>query len=402
MSDSGSGKPTKRDRTRAVASEVREYARGSLDVDHRDVGREAALVDGDTQAMLTWARQAWRDHAQDVVDERDDLEGDELPRDLDATDWYGRRVEQAATATLGDAVATGNVSVMEYVTGMPTYENDVSGLHTTRRVEDWLCGGHQTALVYIAALMGAGKTDLSLTFMEVVEWHYRRLRQQVREVDGLEVDDVPRPDFAANFAVDVPDSVPTEVAHIDNYDDLMDWADGGSSADVRWFVFDEASTELTAQSGANAQDVAEVFAPFVKKMRKFGIDMVVIGHDRGDVHPAVREIADFVSKPATKKARVYEGVTNRKPVGHLFDLDRVPETSWSYDTDDTAEWSWGSATDADGDLVDLDPLDTDEHREWRNERIERLYHDYDLSQSDVADVMSISQQTVSRIAGGTA
>jgi hypothetical protein len=387
--------PDRVDRSRAVASELRLYAEGALDVDHRDVGREVGLVDDDeTRGMMTWSRGAWDRHASEVLDERDDLDVD--ADRLDRTEWYQSRVELQASETVGRAVRDDDVSRMEFATGVPSYESDVSGLHTVADVEEWLTSGEQTSLIYLAGIMGSGKTDFAVSLLQIIWWHYRRLREQIASVQGASVDDVPEPDLATNFRVEATDDVDVDL--LDTFDDLDAWAAGGSSDMVRWFIFDEASSELTAQSGSNAQDVAEVMAPFVKKMRKKGVNMIVIGHDRQDVHPAIREIADFVDKRGTKKATVYEGISNRKPKGKLFDLDKIPPTDWNFDTDDLAEWSWGSALDDDGGLGEsLDPLDTDDFRDWRDERIRTLYRDYDLTQEDVAEVMDLSARRVRQV-----
>jgi len=134
-----------------------------------------------------------------------------------------------------------------------------------------------------------------------------------------------------------------------------------------------------------------MFAPFVKKMRKMGINMVVVGHDRGDIHIAIRSMADFVAKPGVKKAQVFAGVEGRNPVGHMFDLTNIPETSWGFDTDDMAEWSWGSAAEdaefagfSDNDvkkLTAIHALDV-----WR---------ETDLSQKEACETVSGENITVS-------
>lgn len=372
-----------RERERAVASELREYAGGRLDVDHQDVSPVSVLVkDPDLRDSLIFAEQTYQ---------RSKSPGEPPFWSLS---WVRDMLRPEASSTLTDAVENGKLSVMEYITGLPEWENDVSGLQTVRKLEDWLVHSEQCRLIYLAGLMGRGKTDWSLSMLETVDWVFRRLREQGAEA--------PTPRFAANFAVSTG-SDDVDCLHIDNYDDLVEWAAQGSSDDELWFIFDEASTELTAQSGKNAQKVARVFAPFVKKMRKSGVNLVVVGHDRGDVHAAIRSIADFVDKTGLKTASVYGGIEDREPTDHKFDLSHIPETSWEYDTDDVAEWSWGTAVEDDGpDVADtFDPskqsgaFTADAVREWRNSVIQTLYHDHDTSYSDIADALGVSQGTVS-------
>ena len=362
--------------------EFREYARGDLsDVDHQDVHPIAGLIeDQEVREVLIFMAENYdpRDSDGNLIDG--------LPRDFWETDFARRAIKKYATETATQAVAEDNVSQLSYITGMPSYKSDVSGLHAINQLADWLIHSEQCKLVYLAALMGRGKTDMSCLMLEVIADHYERVSRSTEE------ESVPSPEFAANFAVDAGDDA--TVRHIDNYDDLLEWGEQGSSDQERWFVFDEASTELTAQSGKNAQDVAEIFAPFVKKMRKMGINMIIIGHDKGDVHVAIRSLADYVSKPSLKSASFYAGISKREPIEHLFDLGGVPETSWTFDTDDTADWSWGSAVDDEGEPEDIGMSDEEVKREIA-ERGARLWKQTDLTQSAIADALSNEEISLS-------
>jgi len=363
--------------------EFREYARGNLDVDHHDVHPIAGLIqDDDVRDVLMFMAENYEPPRN-----ADGTIVDGFPRSFWETDFARRATKKFTTETASKAVQEDNVSQLSYITGLPSYQSDVSGLHAIEQLADWLVNSEQCKLVYLAALMGAGKTDLSCLMLEVINYNYERVAETVEEDVEL-----PRPEFAANFEVDAGDAA--TVRHIDNYDDLVEWGEQGSSDDDRWFIFDEASTELTAQSGANAQDVAEIFAPFVKKMRKMGINMVVIGHDRGDVHVAIRSLADYVDKRDLKTASFYAGISNREPIEHLFDLGGIPETSWQFDTDDTADWSWGSAVD-DGEPADLG-LSEEEVKEEIAERAARLYVQTELTQQQVANAVSNEEYSVSR------
>lgn len=306
--------------------ELREYARGELDVDHRDVHPIAGLVDDDeTAEVLAFMAENYE------PTQKDREEG--LPRSFWETEFAQKAIRQHATQKATRAVERGNLTQAAFLTGAPSYQSDVSGLHAINQLADWLVHSEQCKLVYMAALMGRGKTDLACTLLEVVHDHFRRLERAV----GGEVA-IPEPEFAANFHVEADRGA--HVEEINTERRLLEWAERGDSSQERWFVFDEASTELTAQSGKNAQKVAETMAPFVKKMRKLGINMIVIGHDKGDVHVAIRSLADFVDKTGLKSASFYAGIQNREPQGHLFDLDGIPPTSWEFDTDDMASWRW--------------------------------------------------------------
>lgn len=386
MTDDGGGERVDGETVRTFR-EARELSQGRLDVDHDDVLPTAAIVRDDAhRQLLHFMQRSW-----------DGSGSDDLPNDFWDTKFGRHALEQAGTRTMTQAVNDGNISQTSYMTGLPSYRSDVSGLHALQQLGDWLFHSEQCKLIYIAALMGRGKTDLSCLMMEVVNWQYQRIQASADEFDRVE-NELPFPEFAANFAVNATDDG-VHVEEIRTERALLDWAEGGSSDDIRWFIFDEASTELTAQSGANAQNVAETFAPFVKKMRKKGINLIVIGHDKNDVHPAVRALADYVDKPSLKSAEFYAGISNREPTGELFTVDGVPETSWEYDTDDTAEWTWMAEEDEGDGGVPMVPesevVTDDELRDMRDERMARVYDATDVSQSALADAFGVSQTTVS-------
>jgi len=362
--------------------ELREYATGRLDTPHSDVHEIAGLID-DPEARETYLFMAENYDRTIYPDEV----AKELPRRFEDTVLARRFLEKHATDTATKAIQDGNLSQVAYITGMPSYKPDVSGMHAIDQLEDWLVNSEQCKLIYCAALMGRGKTDFSLLLFEIINRHYSRLQ------DAGAVD-VPDPEFACNFHAYPDAETDAHIEEIHSYSELQEWADGGSSDDEKWFIFDEASTELTAQSGANAQDVAEVFAPFVKKMRKSGVNMIVIGHDRGDVHPAIRAIASFLDKTGTKTAEIYEGISSREPHGHLMSLSGIPETGWDYDTDDVADWTWDEEIETGGE-DDPGGISEQEWNNWRDSRIAAVYDATDLNQTEVGELFGVSQAKVS-------
>jgi hypothetical protein len=378
----------------AAFREAREYARGELDVDHHDVHPIAGLVDDEqTRRMLMWLAEVYDPTDADgqlLTDES----GEAAPRSFWDTLPAREGVRAAATEKLTAAVQQGNITQTAYLAGAPSYQSDVSGLHAINQLADWLVHSEQCKLIYLAALMGRGKTDLSLTMFEVIHDHYQRVERSLKEQGEDEAAAaVPEPEFAANFHCETPSDVDAEVREFNREQAFLEWAEQGSSADERWFIFDEASTELTAQSGANAQKVAEKMAPFVKKMRKLGINMIVIGHDKGDVHVAIRSLADFVDKQGLKSASFYAGINEREPQGHLFDLDGIPPTSWDFNTDDMATWQW---MDDEDEAEDEGMTDKEFKREVAR-RGARLWANVEgVTQGDVAEALSTGEISVSR------
>lgn len=360
----------------ATHREAREYARGRLDVEHGDVYEWSGLVhDPQVRQVLAFAKQ-----------EYEPREG--MPPRFEETEFFHAAMKKYATEAATEAIYEGNVSQTAYLSGLPSYKSDISGLHAINRLADWLVSSEQCKLIYAAALMGRGKTDFSLLLFEIIADHYARIRRHAPDA-------APRPEFATNFYARPPDDADVDVHEFHRYSEFMEWAEGGNSDMERWFIFDEASTELTAQSGANAQEVAERFAPFVKKMRKLGINMIVIGHDRGDVHPAIRSIASFIDKTGRKTAEIYEGIKSREPYGHHLSVSGIPATSWEFDTDDVASWTWDADVVDDVDRDD-DRIDEEEWQAWRDERMAAIYAETDLSWRDVGRLFGVSRSTARR------
>jgi hypothetical protein len=373
----------RQNRPTGTQREFREYARGQLNVEHLDVHPIAGLgIPEDKRQALMFAADVY-----EPPKHPDGSKVEGFPRDFWNTSFARRAVKKHTTDAATEAVEKDNVSQLATMVGDPSHQNDISGLKTTNKLVDWLINTEQCKVIYCAATMGRGKTDWSLLLLELIEHQYRQAKQM------QDSDNIPTPEFATNFKVETPDHIDAQIQEFHNYDNFLEWAEDGSSDDVRWFIFDEASTELTAQSGANAQKVAEVFAPFVRKMRKSGINMITIGHDKSDVHPAIRAVASYIHKPDVKVAKIYEGVKNREPYGHYLTLDGVPPTSWSYNTDDVAEWDWGSQVDDGPDVEELD--NSDKHiskEEWIKQRNDWMasMHEAGLSYADVGQVFDLS------------
>lgn len=367
-------------RARSVSEELRRYARGELlEADHADLSRAAGLVkDDDVRKMLVFAEQAWQRHKP----------GD---GDFWSKRWSRNHLVTQASATATDAIHSGNLSQMAYIRGWVEYDSDVSGLNAVRQLENWLCMSEAAKLVYLAGHMGNGKTDFSLQALQVVNHFWQRLRETA-PADWSP----PAVRFAANVKVETPEDDP-DVTYTPSYPALRDWADGFSSDDELWFLFDEGSTELTAQSSNARQNAMEKMAPFVKKMRKSGVNMIIVGHDGRDLAKPIRVLADFVAKSSTKTATFYRGINKREPYGELFSLSGIPPTDWNFSTDDMADWSWSS--------VDGGPAHSDVQQDVSERDLKRfaairgaqVYESVEsVSKKDAAAMVSTEEISVSK------
>jgi hypothetical protein len=353
---------------RSTSREYREYLLDRLPSDHRDGDPFAGLVrDDDVRHLLAFARKAWarRDRSEDPED---------VPDDPLKTQFIRDRLDRAASTTGTTAVRNGNVSQLEFMSGQPEYQNDVSGLRTLQKWENWLLDSEQCKIIYLADHMGRGKTDFSHLTAEIVEF-----RSEKR--DDLE---------PAEFACNIPSS---DLKTVDNWQDFNAWVRSGSVESNRWFFMDEGSQALTGYSD-DREEVERLMSRLVKLARKFGVNIVIIGHTGMDLHADLRRLSDYVTKPSLKTARVYLTVKRGEGAGHLFDLDGIPAAkTYGFDTADTASWSWSGALDGDED--DSDVLDATETKEMIARRAAVVYQKTDLSMKKACRVLSDDDFSIS-------
>jgi hypothetical protein len=125
------------------------------------------------------------------------------------------------------------------------------------------------------------------------------------------------------------------------------------------FVFDEASSQASG-SGSDGYEARTKLAVLSYKMRKFGVALVIIGHDGKDVHPAIREMCIALHKPDKKHARFYESVSNRQGRNPITpEIDGWPDTLWRPNDRDPAGWSW-DARDSDDSADNSDGIARDD------------------------------------------
>jgi len=341
--------------------ELREYARGMLDVDHQDVYSWAGMIDDpEVRQILAFMEEVY-----------DPSVHPEMPEKFTETKFFKRALKKYATEAATKAIQEGDSQRVSFVTGKPGYTNDVSGMQTLQRLEEWLM--KDTArMLYLAGHMGTGKTALAHLMMEVVMHRYSQ--------DGVD------PDVRTNIRS-------SELDTINNYPDLEEWMTTGSVDDEKWFIFDEASSELSGYSHDRAR-VEQLMSSLVKRMRKNGVSLVIIGHTGKDLHADLRRLCDFVKKQSKKTADLYATVKGGEGAGHVLRLDGIPETSLEFDTEDEAQWDWGEEVESEGEA-----LTEDELKEWEKYRMGRLYTEVDhLTQPDIADTYDTSESTVSRAA----
>ena len=322
-----------------ASAQMREAQEGRLGDRDTYADEFAGVVDDDTLELLTKYREAFaRSPSENFED----------------TATYDELMRAASNRRASTAIDKGNVSVLQNFVGLRESGNDASGVQLLRRLqsvvseEAWTC--------YLYGKTDAGKTDLSLLFVEL--WRDERTDGVV----GTNVRSVAR---AYDWAV-----------FIDEYDDLLEWLETDG---YKFFLFDEASSHASGYSG-QASDGRRL-GRLVNLFRKYKASLLIIGHTGKDVHADIRrKSSHLIIKDDKKTARVYEPVQDVEgevDVQKRLHLKGIPKTTLQeYDTREASSWSWSEPD--------------------QNRRV-RLMSEKELTQKEIAEIEGISQTKVSRI-----
>lgn len=260
---------------------------------------------------------------------------------------------------LGKATRTGNDRVSNSYLGVVEQETGIDELDAKLRFVNWVT--REAGITYLAGHMGTGKTDFGLLMMQTFYKAYKRDETDVQLATNIE--------STAEYY--------DHIKYIDNQPDLQKWLD--ETDGYKLFLFDEASSHATGYSG-DAKNVTQQFRSMIRLIRKSDGNMIIVGHDGKDLHPTVRELADYVEKQGHKDAIVFEGVEDREGTEEKFEISKIPETKYWYNTKEASEWEWASE-DEDGKSLEV--------------IIGQTYVETELVQEDVAEIFEVSQSKVS-------
>ena len=318
----------------STSAELRSYIEGNLSEDNTDVYDHAGLVDNpNVRELLSFMESAYNGKHK------------EMPHFFKNTKMGEILRKSSATETATKAVKEGNISQMKFISGKQSYTNDVSSIHTIINLRDKL--GQDAYIQYLFGHMGNGKTDFAILQAELSFIEHNT-------------------DVGTNIK-----SLAEERGHITyipQYGDLMKWLAEGrevnsideianSDIDVsdKLFLFDEASSHASGYAD-DAYETQKKLGTLVKKIRKVGGNLIVIGHTGKDVHPDIRRITnDCVKKSNLKQAEYYKAVNEQgKGQGHKETLSGIPQTNWNeYDTQEITVWDWSETPlDDEMELVD--------------------------------------------------
>lgn len=305
----------------STSAELRSFIEGNLAGDNTDVYPHTGLVsDTDIQDLMNFMESSYMG------------EHSEMPYHFKNTKMGKMLRKASATNTATKAVQEGNISQMKFISGKQSYTNDVSGIHTLINLRDKL--GQDAYIQYLFGHMGNGKTDFAILQAELAHIEHNA-------------------DIGTNIKSLAEER--EHITYIPRYGNLLQWlADGttvGSIDEIaqldidvsqKLFIFDEASSHASGYSD-DAYETQKKLGTLVKKIRKVGGNLIIIGHTGKDVHPDIRRITnDCVSKSGLKTAEYYHAVNEEgNGKGHKETISGIPQTNWNeYDTNEITNWDW--------------------------------------------------------------
>lgn len=301
----------------STSAELRSYLENNLSSKNTEILPHTGLVNNpDTLELMNLFESAY-DGNQEGMPYR--FKDTELGKQL-------RKSEATKTAT--EAIREGNISQMKFISGKQSYNIDATSLHALVALRERL---QKPAYVqYLFGHMGNGKTDFATLEGELGK---RELGYEIgSNIKSLEEKD----------------------KYVPNYGELLKWLAEGQEVksideiiendiDVtdKLFIFDEASSHASGYAD-DAYETQKKLGVMVKKMRKVGCRLIVIGHTGKDLHPDIRRLAECAKKVSKKTVEFYSTVTeNGKGEGLKDSVSGIPKTNWdSYDTNEITNWNW--------------------------------------------------------------
>lgn len=280
------------------------------------------------------------------------------PRRAEHTQKYQEVVKYWTSKVLSKAVHNGHDRLINRFIRVVEQETSIDKIDSLLRFSRWVT--REAGITYLVGHMGAGKTDLGLLIVEVF-W------KELSEASEREV----------HVATNIQSTAEEHdfVDYIGSQPDLMEWLE---KSGYKIFLFDEASSHASGYSG-DASKVTRQMRSMVRLIRKYDGSMVIIGHDGKDLHPTVRELADYVNKTDKKEATVFKSVEDREGADKKFDMTQIPQTSLWYDTKEASSWEWASEEDS----TDLELI------------IGEIYEKTSKTQTEIAEIFDVSQSEVS-------
>lgn len=336
-----------------VGSGAGEQWRGSMllreQIQERGSGvpahRHTGLVDeDDAQGLLNAMVHAYDPQAaaraanRAAPGDRAPYRPEDFPPTVEQTEAYQMLLGNESTATLSKAIHEGDAQTQSYAVGGAGNSGDnIEGIEAVEWMQEWLSG--PAPIGYCYGPPGAGKTNFFVLLA--------RLWKRWAGEDAMLLSNIATLDDADKW---VPSFASLERALEQQVDERDD---GGivqnDDAVPMMVVLDEASSDMSGR-GSDGYDAGRLMGPLVYKIRKYNAGLLVVGHDGGDVHPAMRTLATVFQKQRgeQKTVRAFEDVRDREGRGHIKTLTGIPEAG-GYDPHEATSWSWDEQGDRDDD-----------------------------------------------------
>jgi len=293
------------EKRKAIASELREYALGNLDLKHHDVHRIVGLIpDKEVRELLMFMAEVY-----------EPLEG--MPDSFWETNYATEIVQAQATNMATNALHNGSLDEMEFLSGLVGYDLDMSTYRAIDELES-LWRDYPTFQTYVygppppGGPTGSGKTDFSYTLIEIGKRVY------------------PDMHVASNNSSD-------DFQTIQKWSSLESWLKNTEGRKV--FLFDEASQLLQYADMGDGQIVSKL----LKLLRKYQGNLILIGHTGRDVSRDVRRQMLITRKKSKEGATIGVGLEEHGEEIHvnepILQLAKIPPTRLSFESvDDEGEF----------------------------------------------------------------
>lgn len=305
-----------------IVAGYREHIDGFSERDPDAYGHTALVEDAGLSRFLSVVEQEYDPdeckEAETMPGRADDLGLVENIRRMQATD-AGRQ-----------AVADGDMTVLQHQQGNTGQRADISGVKAIQQVDDLINGA--APVVVVLGEMGAGKSN----FAGLLGQRYRHKHPSA--LVGTNIKSLREKD-------DWTDSRGRERdGYVPSFPALKEWLqqDGNPlqhDQRPKLAILDELSSSASG-TGKDGQLTRKLMGPLVFKVRKYGGALVVIAHDESSIHPLLWRLGIIVKKESQKKATVWERVTNGELRGKVGEFEGVPPTDWRYNDKEASSWSW--------------------------------------------------------------
>ncbi|WP_336135553.1 hypothetical protein [Natronomonas amylolytica] len=298
------------------ASKLREQVRGEMEGAEELHPHAGVVSDPNRQSTLSFVESVL-------------AESDLSERNIDATSFGDTALGEAVTSSFlteeaTEAIHREQASVVAHFTGITEQDLDGSRLRLPMRINSWLHNNDAPAFIVGAGNPNTGKTN---TMSELVE-----IRNYALDDDLLVLSNIRSWDRTDHVVTSAHDLAVKLLEHREQ---------------PKFIVLDEASTHMDAR--VYRREVATQWTPLAKRFAKIGVDAAgVICHTGKDLHPEAKRLATLPYFKLEKDVvEFYERwpADADYPQDERMTIEDLEPTSYGYDPDDAAPWSWNLRAD---------------------------------------------------------